>query len=217
LAGQKHVDEAYFTSRLPPDPRRETLWRTLCEHYFARYIASTDRVLELGAGYGHFINNVVAKRRIAVDAWGGFLAYLDPEVESHVGHVADLHMIPDDSVDFAFASNLFEHITQEDFAIVLCQLRRILSQDGTLTILQPNYYYAFREYFDDYTHRTIYTHTSICDFLRAHDFDIIDCEPRFLPLTVKSRLPVSPLLIRCYLSLPFKPFGKQMLVRCRPR
>ena len=41
--------------------------------------------------------------------------------------------------------------------------------------------------------------------------------PRFLPLTVKSRLPVSPLLIRAYLASPFKPWGKQMLVRAKPR
>ena len=40
---------------------------------------------------------------------------------------------------------------------------------------------------------------------------------RFLPLTVKSRLPVSPLLIRAYLASPVKPMGKQMLLRARPR
>ena len=40
---------------------------------------------------------------------------------------------------------------------------------------------------------------------------------RFLPLTVKSRLPVSSLLIAAYLRLPFSPMGKQMLLRARPR
>jgi hypothetical protein len=45
---------------------------------------------------------------------------------------------------------------------------------------------------------------------------VIDCRPRFLPLTVKSGLPVSPLLLRVYLALPFKPLGKQMLIRAVP-
>ena len=58
---------------------------------------------------------------------------------------------------------------------------------------------------------------SLCDFLDAHGFDVIECQPRFLPLTVKSRLPVSPALIRLYLSSPWKPLGKQMLLRARPR
>ena len=40
--------------------------------------------------------------------------------------------------------------------------------------------------------------------------------PRFLPLTVKSRLPVWPPLIGLYLNSPFKPMGKQMFVRARP-
>ena len=67
------------------------------------------------------------------------------------------------SVVFAFASNLFEHLSQEDFARVLSALREKLTSAGDLVILQPNYRYAYREYFDDYTHRTIYSHISLSD------------------------------------------------------
>jgi hypothetical protein len=130
-----------------------------------------------------------------------------------VGDVTDLSFLESSSIDFTFASNLFEHLSQNDFASVLWQLKRILASDGTLNLLQPNYYYASREYFDDYTHRTIYSHTSICDFLEAHGYRVIECKPRFLPLTIKSRLPVSPLLIRLYLHSPWKPLGGQMFIR----
>jgi len=208
--------QAYFETRFAHDPRREVLWQTLYRHHFSRLIAPSDSVLELGAGYGHFINNVVAKRRIALDAWDGFVNYLQPGIESHVGSVADLSFLAPASVNFAFASNLFEHISQDDLALVLYQLRTALAQNGTINILQPNYYYAYREYFDDYTHRTVYSHTSLCDFLEAHGYRVIDCRPQFLPLTVKSRLPVSPLLIQLYLALPWKPMGKQMFIRAQP-
>ena len=173
-------------------------------------------MLELGAGYGNFINNVRAQRRIAQDQWPEFAQRLAPGVESHVGPVTDLSFLADNSVDFAFASNLFEHVSQQDFAAVLAQLRRKLKPGGSLMLLQPNYRYAFREYFDDYTHITPYSHLSICDFLRANSYDVIRCVPRFLPLTLKSRLKVSPLLIRLYLLSPIKPLGKQMLVQARP-
>ena len=83
-------------------------------------------------------------------------------------------------------------------------------------MLQPNFYYAYRDYFDDYTHTTVYSHVSICDFLEANSYEVLTCKPRFLPLTLKSRLKVSPLLIRMYLMSPLKPLGKQMLVRARP-
>jgi SAM-dependent methyltransferase len=207
------MSSEYFQTRLAYDPRREVLWRALYRYYFSHLIADTDRVLELGAGYGHFINQVAAKKTIALDTWHGFVDYLRPGIEAQVGDVTDLSFLSSSSVDFAFASNLFEHVSQDDFASVLHQLKRVLAPDGTINILQPNYYYSYRDYFDDYTHRTIYTHTSICDFLEAHGFRVIECKPRFLPLTVKSRLPILPFLIRCYLFSPWKPLGKQMFVR----
>jgi hypothetical protein len=209
--------QAYFESRLPPDARRETLWRTLYAYHFSRLISAEDCVLELGAGYGHFINQVVSRKRIAVDEWGGFTGYLEPGVEGRVGDVADLSFLAPSSVNFVFASNLFEHITQNKFESILRQLKTALVRGGTLNILQPNYFYAYREYFDDYTHCSVYSHVSICDFLNANGYDVIECQPRFLPLTVKSRLPVSPLLIRLYLALPWKPRGKQMFIRAQPR
>ena len=51
--------------------------------------------------------------------------------------------------------------------------RRKLSPNGSLTILQPNYRYAYREYFDDFTHVSIYSHVSLCDFLMANGFEIV--------------------------------------------
>src|SRR5262249_6644536 len=47
--------EIYFQTRFVQDAQREVLWRTLYNCYFARLIAPTDCVLELGAGYCYFI------------------------------------------------------------------------------------------------------------------------------------------------------------------
>lgn len=210
------MNEQYFETRFTEDPRREILWRTLVQHYFQSQIPADAAVLELGAGYGNFINNVRARRRIAQDQWPEFAKHLGNGVEAHVGPVDDLSFLGDNSIDYVFASNLFEHVSQEMFAAVLRQLRAKLKPGGTLTLLQPNYRYAFREYFDDYTHITVYSHLSICDFLQANSYEVITCKPRFLPLTLKSRLKVSPSLIRLYLLSPVKPLGKQMLVQARP-
>jgi len=208
---------SYHDSRLTQDARRDTVWKALWRYVFRHRIAADDCVLDLGCGYGEFINNVTARRRIGLDMWPGIRKHLGPGVEGIVGSVTDLGGIDDASVDFAFASNLFEHISQADFAKVLASLKTKLSARGTLTILQPNYRYACREYFDDYTHVSIYSHVSLADFLVANGYEVIEVRPRFLPLTVKSRLPVSPLLIGLYLASPFKPMGKQMLLVARPR
>jgi len=206
----------YHQTRFEYDPRREILWRSLFNFYFQRWIREDDCVLELGAGYCHFINNVRARRRIALDLWHEMPTFLNPEVESHVGSVTNLSFLQSGSVDFAFASNLFEHITQDEFADVLYQLKTKLSGRGLLCLLQPNYRYAYREYFDDYTHITVYSHLTMCDFLRSRGYDIAECQPRFMPLTVKSRLKISSSLIWLYLKSPLKPLGKQMLIVARP-
>jgi len=206
----------YHRSRFTPDPRREVLWRALWRFYFRKLIDPEHCVLELGAGYGSFINAVVARRRIAIDHWPEFAGHLAPGIEAVTGSVVDLDFLDDDSIDFVFAGNLFEHMTQGELTDILTHLRRKLTSGGTLNILQPNYRYAFREYFDDFTHISIYSHISLADFLTANGYVVLEVQPRFLPLTIRSRLPVSPLLIQAYLLSPIKPLGKQMLIRARP-
>jgi SAM-dependent methyltransferase len=206
----------YFSSRLPPDPRRTVLWRALWDAYFRFLIREEDTVLDIGAGYCDFINAVHARIRIAVDQWPGFCAHALSGVEAHVGSLTDLGWLADGSVDFAFASNVFEHITQPELSKLLAQLRTKLSPTGRLCLIQPNYRYCYKEYYDDYTHVTVFSHVSLQDFLVANEFRVLDCKPRFLPLTLKSRVPVHSLLIRAYLASPIKPLGKQMLVLAEP-
>lgn len=209
--------DAYHDTRLARDPKRDIVWAALWEYYFARLVPADGCVVDLGCGYGDFINRAEARRRIAIDRWPGFPTYLSPGVEAIVGDATDLTALPDHGVDFAFASNLFEHLTQADLARVLDQFRTKLSDRGIIAILQPNFRYCYREYFDDYTHITIYTHTGLADFLTANGYEVIDVKPRFLPLTVKSRWPVHPLLIRLWLALPWNGMGKQMLLLARPK
>ena len=207
--------DRYHETRLTFDERRETLWRCLWKYHFQRYVRPSDCVLELGAGYANFINNVAARRRIAVDIWPQFLDHLAPGVDGHIGDATELSFLEDDSVNFAFASNLVEHLTQEAFSRLLDQLKRKVVSGGLVAFLQPNFRYAFREYFDDYTHVTVYSHVSLCDFLNARGLEIVECVPRFAPLTIKSKFRVWPILIWLYLHSPIRPLGKQMLVVAR--
>ena len=101
---------------------------------------------------------------------------------------------------------------KKDFELFLEQIKQKMRRDGKLIILQPNYKKCYKDYFDDYTHISIWTDVSLTDFLMANGFDVIESYPGFLPLTIKSKLPVIPILIKLYINLPLKPFGKQMLL-----
>jgi len=210
------VKGGYHETRLVADRKRTIVWQALWRYHFRHEIGESDSVLDLGSGHGDFINAVTAKRRIAIDTWPGLVERLAAGIEAITTTVTDLSAIDDDSIDYAFASNLFEHLTHAQLDLVLQQLERKLTHRGKLTLLQPNYRYAYREYFDDYTHVTAFSHVSLTDFLRSRGWEILVSKPRFLPLTIKSRLPTSTQLIRLYLKLPFKPFAKQMLLVAKP-
>lgn len=211
------MSDAYHDTRLAMDPKRAKVWLALWRFWFSKRIGAGDTVLDIGAGYGDFINAVQAKRRIATDLWPGLRDHAAPGVEVVIGVADEIAGIEPGTVDFAFASNLFEHLPQDAFAKVLVRVRQLLSDRGTLTILQPNYRFAYREYFDDYTHVAVYSDLSLADFLAANGWEVLEVHPRFLPLTIKSRLPTSELLIGAYLRSPIKPMGKQMLLVARPR
>jgi SAM-dependent methyltransferase len=206
------TDKNYHATRFTPDPRRRVLWQALVAGVFQKQMPADGVVLELGAGYGEFINAVKARRRLAVDQWPGMLEHLNAGVEGLVTRITQLDAVADGSVDYVFSSNCFEHVSQADLVECLAQLRRKMKPGAMLTIVQPNFKYCACEYFDDYTHVSIYTDKGLCDLLAANGFKIARCVPRFMPFSIKGSLPVHPWLIRLYLMSPFKPFAKQMLI-----
>ena len=211
------MTSAYHKVRLGHQGKRSVVWAALWRYYFRHRIDASDTVLDLGCGYGDFINHVIAKRRIALDLWPEFVTHIGPGIETLVASLTDLSALEDGTIDYAFASNVVEHVTKDEFASLLACLKTKLSARGRLTLIQPNYRYASAEYFDDYTHISIWSHVSLADFLTVNGYEVIEIRPRFLPLTVISRIPVFPPLIGLYLNSPFKPIGKQMLLSARAR
>lgn len=204
-------NEQYFGSRLIFDQKRKVLWSTLVDHFFNRYVSQDSTVVDLGAGWCDFINNIDCKKKIAVDLWPGISKCADVDVDVYVHSVISMPFLKSNTVDVVFASNLVEHLTQGDFKLMLKECERILRPNGLLILLQPNFKYSYKSYFDDYTHVSIWTDTGITTFLKSIGWEVVVNRPKFLPLTVKSKLPVSKFLIRLYLIFPIKIFSGQML------
>lgn len=76
------VSSGYHETRFKEEGKRDILWKTLWRCYFRHRVPADACVLDLGAGYGQFINNVEARRRIAIDAWPGFAKHLVEGVEA---------------------------------------------------------------------------------------------------------------------------------------
>ena len=92
----------------------------------------------------------------------------------------------------------------------------MLRPGGRLILLQPNFAFCSRTYFDDFTHLQIFTHNGLRDLLEMAGFPLHEMQPRFLPVNMKSTLkytpPFLPLIVRAYLRLPYRPKAGQMLL-----
>jgi len=71
-------------------------------------------------------------------------------------------------------------------------------------------------YFDDFDHKSIYSHVSMADFLTPTAMRFSGSS-RASCAVDQGRLPVNALLIRAWLASPWKPIGKADAGRARPR
>ncbi len=209
LAGDP-ASAGYFATRLAPDEARVAVWRHVTA-YLQRWVPARATVLDLAAGYADFAANVVAERRIALDLNPALPALAAPGVEAIVGDATHLPMFADGELDVVFASNFLEHLDHPAIDRCLGEVHRALRSGGRLILVQPNFRLAPKTYFDDYTHRTIFTDRSLSDLLVARGFRLVHVEPRFLPMTLKSRLKSGHRLVPLYLRLPYRPLAGQML------
>ena len=196
-------------------------WAPICR-YLQRFVDAEGNTLDLGAGYCHFINNIKSRRKLALDINGENLRrYAAPDVECIEASGTELNGIGAESVTTVFASNVYEHFhSREDVARSFEEVRRVLEPGGHFVILQPNFAYCARQYFDFFDHRLIFTHKGMVEGLVIHGFTLQKVIPRFLPYTSKSKLPPSPWMVSAYLRLPlaWRILGAQMLlVAQKPR
>jgi SAM-dependent methyltransferase len=204
---------SYHSVHLTPDPARNVVWGVVASH-LAHLIPPQAHVLEIGAGYCAWINAVRAAHRVAIDIWPDVVRYAGPGVEARVLDAATgLRSLGAGVFDVALASNVLEHFEPDTAASVARDLWHVLKPGGRLLVIQPNYRYSSTTYFDDYTHRAVFTDVSLPAMLRAQGFQVDEIRARFLPYSMRdSRLPIRPWLVRAYLQSPFKPMAGQMLV-----
>lgn len=206
---------------LPDRAARSDLWATLCRAYFDRHVPRDGAVLDVGAGYCDFINNVRAARRIAID--------LNPDTARAAAEGVEVftlslermgEVIEPESIDLAFASNVFEHLRGADVLLeILAALRSALRPGGRLIVMQPNVRALGGAFWDFIDHTLPLSDRGMAEALEVSGFEVIERRPRFLPYTTRSGLFRWSFLARLYLSL--RPchwvLGRQMLlVAVRP-
>jgi len=214
--GALELQKEYALRFEPHREYRQRVWQVLCSHFFARLIPPDARVLDLGAGWGEFINNIVAAERLAMD--------LNPETASRLAegvrclqHDVSLPWpLPDGSLDVVFTSNFLEHLPDKGkVQLAVTEAHRCLRSGGRLICLGPNIRFLPGAYWDFWDHHVPLSDRTICELLQLTGFSIERSVPRFLPYSMSQSSVQPPLaLLRLYLAWPlaWRLLGKQFLV-----
>lgn len=196
-------------------PEKRRIWARLCRDFFQARAPKDGVVVDIACGYGEFINNIQAKRRIGVDLNPDVRRFLDPSIEFHNVSALELARIGDGVADLVFTSNFLEHLKdKEQLDRLFKSVIDLLKPGGRFLVLGPNIKYLADAYWDFYDHYLPLSHLSLEEGLAQAGFDIVEVIPRFLPYTTRSALPKAPALISLYLKTPiaWRLLGKQFLV-----
>jgi len=197
---------------------RDKVWAVLTRTFFNRWIKTDSTVLDLGCGYGEFINNVAAAKKFAMD--------LNPDAAKQLNRdVSFLHQdcsqpwpVAENSLDTIFTSNFFEHLPDKDcLNRTLRQALRALAPSGRLIAVGPNIKYLHGEYWDFYDHHLYLTEASLGEALEVEGYVIDTIIPRFLPFTMVDAPEYPMFFVRLYMALPWlwRIKGRQFLIIAR--
>lgn len=194
---------------------RQRVWRLLVKHVFQQHVPKEGAVLDLGCGYGEFINTVEAESKYGMDLNPASASHLAAGVKMLSQDCSTRWELPDNSLDVVFTSNFFEHLPDKaTLTRTWEQARRCLKPGGKLIAMGPNIKYVPGAYWDFWDHYLPLTELSLSEGLETVGFTVAICHPRFLPYTMVKSREYPDFVLECYLKLPWtwRFFGQQFLV-----
>jgi SAM-dependent methyltransferase len=197
---------------------RRKVWRVLVDRFFQQFVPPSATLLDLGCGYGEFINAVQAGAKLGMDLNPVTRQRLSSEVQFFEQDCSTRWPLPDAHLDVVFTSNFFEHLPDKaTLGRTLEQAFRCLKPQGRLIAMGPNIKCTQGRYWDFWDHYLPLTEASLSEGLISRGFDIELCRPRFLPYTMAGapRYPLWTLVLYLRLPLLWRWAGEQFLVIAR--
>ena len=194
---------------------RNAVWQVLVHKFFSRYVHAADQVLDLGCGYGQFINHIQCQSRYAMDLNPESRRVLQSGVTLFEQDCSNSWPLISGSLDLVFTSNFFEHLPDKGcLKRTLQECYRCLRQGGRLIAMGPNAKYLAGRYWDFLDHHIALTELSLQEAVELAGFRCVEVIDRFLPFTAVKTRKYPMQFVSLYLKLPWawRWFGKQFLL-----
>jgi ubiquinone/menaquinone biosynthesis C-methylase UbiE len=216
MVGKPHELEKQYQLRFAAHNNyRQGVWKILCAEFFTQYIPKESTVLDLGAGWGEFINNIEAEKKLALDLNSEAKDRLSPDVKFLHQNSSQQWPIDTGRLDVVFTSNFLEHLPEKTIVEhTISEAYRCLKPNGIIICLGPNVKCVPGRYWDFWDHYIPLTELSLSEVLRMKGFAIDLCITRFLPYSMSTGKTPPLFLVKLYLKVPlaWSIFGKQFLV-----
>ena len=194
---------------------RKRVWNVLAPEFFQRHMPAGATVLDLGCGYGEFINAIRCDRKLAMDLNPDAPKFLAEGVRFLQQDCSSRWECDDSSLDVVFSSNFFEHLPGKNaLKLTLEEAFRCLKPGGKLIAMGPNIRFLAGIYWDFWDHHLALSDRSLAEGLENCGFTIRENHPKFLPYTMVNQREYPLVMLSLYLKLrpAWKIFGKQFLI-----
>lgn len=199
---------------------RNAVWKVLAGGFFHRYVGRGDAVLDLGCGYGEFINNARCGKKYGMDLNPDAVQRLGSDVSFFEQDCSKPWPLDDASLDVVFTSNFFEHLPDKaSLGRTLNEACRCLRPGGRLIAMGPNIKCIPGAYWDFWDHYLPLTELSLEEAFATRGLEIEASHARFMPYTMARGWQPPIGCIKLYLAVPlaWRFLGKQFLVIGRKR
>jgi ubiquinone/menaquinone biosynthesis C-methylase UbiE len=174
----------YDDAKKPFTDYPDNLTRNLTDRF---QIKPKSKLLEEGCGRGEFLRGFY---RCGIDVCGvnqsEMAKTICPEAEFKIANLEEEIPYENDYFDVVYSKSVIEHFYYPEKLVA--QIYRVLKPRGLVITMTQDCEHHFKNFYDDYTHRTPFKKNLLDDILRIYGFKNVQVE-HFRQLPVLSKFP----------------------------
>jgi len=147
----------------------------LSQYLFRKYgIKKSHKLLDVGCGRGEFLNGFIkcGVEGYGVDQSDVAKRYCPNATLKQANLECEPIPFDENSFDVVYSKSVIEHFHQPE--ILMREMFRVLKPGGLAITLCPDWYFNYRIYFEDFTHRTPFMQSSLRDIQVMQGFDNVE-------------------------------------------
>jgi len=167
----KYLEIVYNLKNRPLTNYPEKLAKYVVKNY---NIKEKDKFLELGCGRGDFINEFTKLNldTFAIDNNSFYKEKINTKNFFNVDLEKNELPFDNDFFDVVYSKSFIEHFYYPEKIFI--EASRVLKKGGKFINLTPDWEVIYKEFYDDYTHRTPFTANSLKDIYLINGFQNVE-------------------------------------------